>query len=189
MVGELVVPDDVDENRRLEDDAVLVAEVEVEKEPFDEDDVVPEVCEDTVLEASDDTELEACEDTVLKACDDTPLGENGPATTGLEERNPAVRSLTGHPLVQGDVLQQPMKGGLCMYRCTSGSRWDILRCFLSVFRLKEPCDITNSIILWQRTDENFQVRPSRNSIPIRGKSADVKWKRRMEHTLGIFHNS
>ena len=43
--------------------------------------------------------------------EELPDGLNAAAILGFDDRNPAVTSPTGHPLVQGFDLQQPMKGG------------------------------------------------------------------------------
>ncbi len=61
-----------------------------------------EVCE--LLEVADEAEAEA---------EDAAAGRKSFATAGFEERNPAVTSPLGHPVVpvHGLDLQQPKKGG------------------------------------------------------------------------------
>lgn len=48
--------------------------------------------------------------TVLE--DAPPAGKNTAAIAGFDDKNPAVTSPLGQPLVHGLDLQQPMKGGL-----------------------------------------------------------------------------
>ena len=59
-----------------------------------------------------DIELLDDEEVVAEATESAGLGENCPASPGFESRNAAVRSPAGHPSVQGDDLQQPIKAGL-----------------------------------------------------------------------------
>ena len=59
-----------------------------------------------------DVELLNDDEVVTEATERAGLGENCPASSGFESRNAAVRSPVGHPSVQGDDLQQPIKGGL-----------------------------------------------------------------------------
>ena len=58
-------------------------------------------------------ELLLDEDELATVLEDAPLaGKNTAAIAGFDDKNPAVISSLGQPLVHGLDLQQPMKGGL-----------------------------------------------------------------------------